>query len=92
MTAATPARHDLECDSYYVTGHGWTGCTCNAIRDTRRIQTENRDHLEATADPDKDQLLRWINQHRPDVLREALNETGRPVTNTRPASQHGVTA
>lgn len=54
-------------------GQCWgRNCLC---RDRIRSQAENRDRLDAATDAEKDDVLRWLNDNEPDVLREAMDET-----------------
>ena len=48
---------------------------CAAAADRTRFQAENRDRLNAATDPEKDDVLTWLNDEYPDTLREAMDAT-----------------
>ena len=43
-------------------------------RDVHRFQAENADRIRVATDPEKDAVLFWLNDHEPDILRNAMDE------------------
>lgn len=62
--------HDDSCEF-----HAYGTCDCAARADTTRRQAENRDRLNAASDYERDDVLAWVNDHHPDILRDAMDET-----------------
>ena len=55
------------------------GCTPTAIeRDLARIRAELRDRLDRCTDADRGAAFGWLADNHPDLVREALDETGAP--------------
>lgn len=51
-------------------------CLCPERADSHRFQAENWDRVSVATESEKDEVLRWLNDHDPDALREAMDETG----------------
>jgi hypothetical protein len=51
-------------------------CFCAVRADVHRFQEENWQRVSVATDPEKDEVLRYLNDHDPDILREAMDETG----------------
>lgn len=64
--------HDSQCEAVMELDR----CDCAARADTHRIQEENRIRLEHATDTETADVIGWLNDWHPDILRDAMNETG----------------
>ena len=54
------------------------GCRSAVERDEARVRAELRDRLDRCDDHDHGAALGWLTDNHPDLVNEALDETGAP--------------